>query len=137
MEDQDDFKDIKAVKRESRIARERSEDALTWNVFRYLQKHELIRQAMERFTGEDLVDPEVIYWSYSEREKDRSSLLTAARQSFRKSAGTEPDTIIDSKSHLIFIEAKFTSGNRTTPSGEDVLDKYLMSNDRWYESVFQ
>jgi hypothetical protein len=69
MEDQEDLKDIKAVKRESRMARERSEDALTWNVFRYLQKHDLIFQAMERFTGEYLVDPEMIFWSYSAVEK--------------------------------------------------------------------
>lgn len=29
--------DVKKVKRESRMARERSEDALSWNVFRYLE----------------------------------------------------------------------------------------------------
>jgi hypothetical protein len=36
------LKKIKKSKRESRIARENSEDALTWNVFRYLERKNLI-----------------------------------------------------------------------------------------------
>jgi len=36
--DLDLFKRIKKVKRESRIARDNSEDAVTWNVFRFLEK---------------------------------------------------------------------------------------------------
>ena len=43
--DLDLFERIKRVKRESRIARDRSEDAITWNVFRFLEKFE--------FKGED------------------------------------------------------------------------------------
>ncbi|MEO2077382.1 MAG: hypothetical protein ABGX20_18775 [Bacillus sp. (in: firmicutes)] len=129
--------DIKGVKRECRMARERSEDALTWNVFRYLQNHDLISQTLERFTGELLVEPEVIYWSYSAADKGVSSLLKAARKSFRESAGTEPDIIINSKHHIIFVEAKFTSGNETRPKREAVLDKYLAANDGWYQQVFQ
>lgn len=37
------FDEIKKVKRESRIARDNSEDALTWNVFRFLDKEGLAR----------------------------------------------------------------------------------------------
>ena len=33
------FNNIKNVKRESRVARDNSEDAVTWNVFRFLVRH--------------------------------------------------------------------------------------------------
>jgi hypothetical protein len=37
--DLDLLKRIKSVKRECRIARDNSEDAVTWNVFRFLEKN--------------------------------------------------------------------------------------------------
>ena len=35
---------IMPVKRESRIARDNSEDALTWNIFRFLEKENLLQK---------------------------------------------------------------------------------------------
>jgi hypothetical protein len=138
-EDMEYLKTINGFKRESRMARERSEDALTWNVFRYLQNHRLVWQTFERFTGDRLEDPEVIFWSYSDCEKGEFPLLNEARNRFGESkrAGTEPDLIICSKNHLIFVEAKFTSGNDTAPSKEDYLEKYIVANDGWYANVFK
>jgi hypothetical protein len=131
------LEEIKDAKRESRMARERSEDALTWNVFRYLHKNQLLSLALERFIGEFLEDPEIIYWSYSSVEKGVSSLLREARNTFGETSGTEPDLIINSKNHLIFIEAKFTSSNQTKPRTEGYLKKYAESQDGWYQAVFQ
>lgn len=133
------LEEISNIKRESRMARERSEDALAWNVFRYLHKHQLFGETMEQLipTKEKLEEPEVIYWSYSPRELGKSSILTKARKAFNELSGTEPDIIINSKRHLIFIEAKFTSGNSTKPSNEDILNKYYEAKDKWYQNVFQ
>jgi hypothetical protein len=136
-EDTEYLMKIKKVKRESRIARERSEDALTWNVFRYLEKHELIGEVVERFTSDIIVNPEIIYWSYSEREAGISSLLKEARRAFNERAGTEPDIIINSRDHIVFIEAKFTSGNKTKPKNLGPLQTYATLNNRWYQNVFQ
>ena len=36
------FSELKSFKRESRIARENSEDAVSFNIFRYLQKNKLL-----------------------------------------------------------------------------------------------
>ena len=38
---------IKELKRESRITRDNSEDALTWNVFRFLEKNNLIGEFLK------------------------------------------------------------------------------------------
>jgi hypothetical protein len=136
-EDERYLANIMRIKRESRMARERSEDALTWNVFRYLHNNHLLSKTLERFIGELLKNTEMIYWSYSSDTNGVSPLLAEARHSFGERAGTEPDVIIDSDDHIIFIEAKFTSGNHTKPRNESVLDKYAKSNNYWYEKVFQ
>ena len=41
------FNEIKSVKRESRISRDNSEDGVTWNVFRFLEKNNLLNKMVE------------------------------------------------------------------------------------------
>ena len=107
----------KLFKRDSRMARERSEDTLTWNVFRYLEKKQLRNEAIERFIRDVIEESELIFFFYFELEGGTLSLLKEERRTFQESTGTEPDIIIDSKEHIIFIEVKFTSGNRIKPKG--------------------
>src|SRR5579863_8550699 len=47
------WESIKApgVKRECRVARDNSEDAVTWNVFRYLERQDLIAKFIELIAG--------------------------------------------------------------------------------------
>ena len=41
---------IGAVKRESRMARDNGEDAITWNVFRFLEKNRLVENWLKDIT---------------------------------------------------------------------------------------
>lgn len=76
------FKKIKKVKRESRMARENSEDAVIWNVFRYLERNSLVDGFLSLITGLYLESSEVIYWSYSQKENKVFYLLNKARREF-------------------------------------------------------
>ncbi len=76
------FNRIKKVKRENRMAHDNSEDALTWNVFRFLEKHQLLANFLEDLVKRTLENAEIIYWSYSQLQKDVWSSLKTAREEF-------------------------------------------------------
>jgi len=80
--DLDLFKMIRTVKRESRIARDNSEDAVTWNVFRFLERNNLVEKTLSPIIGVPLKSSEVIYWSYSQKENSSWSELNKARKEF-------------------------------------------------------
>jgi hypothetical protein len=112
--DLDLLKKIKTVKRENRIARDNSEDAVTWNVFRFLERNNLVDGFLSSCVGKDLKSAEVIYWSYSQKEHNTWSLLKKTRKEFgeEKQRGSEPDIIIKTDKALFFIEVKLTSPNK-------------------------
>ena len=135
------FSKIKKVKRESRIARDNSEDAVTWNVFRFLQKAKLLPGLLTNLTGRPVHGCEPIYWGYSEAEDDVWSPLQQSRAEFetRPKSGSEPDIIIRCDNALFFIEAKLASGNKThlTTKDPNVKEKFVTGGNRWYSSVFR
>ena len=51
-------------KRESRLGRERSEDAVSWNVFRYLELSGLLDAWVASVTGQPESNSRVHYWSF-------------------------------------------------------------------------
>lgn len=130
---------VYGVKRESRMARERSEDALTWNVFRYLEKHGLPAPSLAALTGSPVADPQVIYWSYSAADQGTWPWLAKARSEFGEHPrrSSEPDLIVASDEALFFIEPKFTGDNKTKPSKPHDTKEYLAGGDRWYQQVFR
>ena len=73
--DRDLLKRIVRVKRESRIAHDNSEDALTWNVFRFLEKENLLSDYLSMLSKNEERNLEVMYWSYSQSELTRSELV--------------------------------------------------------------
>jgi hypothetical protein len=90
------FNRICKVKRETkRFARDNSEDAVTWNVFRYLEKEKLLQSFLSELAGFSVGYPdEVIYWSYSQSERKVWSKLQEARENLdkpREGLGTRPD----------------------------------------------
>ncbi len=129
---------IAKVKRESRMARDNSEDALTWNVVRYLERSQTLGPWLESITGSAVWNPHTIYWSYCQRAGTTWPLLAEARNEFGEAPhrSSEPDIILESDDVLYWIEAKFLSGNETTPSSPNDSKKYLSGGDRWYERVF-
>ena len=134
---------IKAVKGECRMARERSEDAVTWNVFRFLEHYNVLGEVFTPL-GCPITEPaEVIYWSYSPNHGETWFDLLEARLAFKEarnvddaqSHGSEPDLIIKSPSALLFIEAKFTASNDTT-SRRQSGDGYIRGGEGWFGQVF-
>jgi hypothetical protein len=131
---------IMPVKRESRIARDNSEDALTWNVFRFYEKENLLQNYLSRLSNAEEKNPEIMYWSYSQSEQTTWSKLFQARQEFERNPtkGSEPDLIIKTDKTLFIIEAKLNASNNTVPTSKDPLvkEKYLSGGSRWYQNVF-
>jgi hypothetical protein len=143
--DIDRFKKIKEVKRESRIARENSEDAVTWNVFRFLGKNNLLPGFLTNLTGQKYNNAELILWSYSPKQNDTWNLLNRARSEFGEqiNRGSEPDIIVLTDKALFFIEAKVLAGNDTSGTGETLErhlnepKKYISGGNNWYSHVFR
>lgn len=137
--DQNYIKEILKRKRvRAQLFHDNSEDAVTWTVFRYLEKEKLVNGFLDKLSGVMVERPKLIYWSYSPSEQHAWSDLEKAREEFgeRKKRGSEPDLIIKSDNALFFIEAKLTASNET-PGRPDNLKKYLTGGNGWYDSVFQ
>jgi hypothetical protein len=130
---------IKKVKRESRITRDNSEDALTWNVFRFMENNNLLNIILGPVIDVDLKLSEIIYWSYSQKENNVWSKLNFARKEFGESINnsSEPDIIIKNNKALIFIEAKLSSGNNTSPSNKNNSKNYETGGNNWFLKVFK
>jgi hypothetical protein len=103
-----------------RLGNEKSEDALTWNVFRTLQECALLHVVARRITGREIrVEPRLYLWgmSISDETFEPWDLLLAARKRFESNLPvdrppTEPDIALYLPGYyLILIEAKFTSPN--------------------------
>lgn len=129
---------IKGVKRESRMARDNSEDALSWNVFRYLEKRGHLSAILSCIIGRDLGKLQLVYWSYSPSSHSVWPELTVARQEFGEQLqrSSEPDLIAFNDKVILFIEAKFTASNETTPSDPENQKKYVTGGNGWYHQVF-
>lgn len=139
--DQDDIsllRCISTVKRENRMGRDNSEDALTWNVFRYLEKSDLLDGLVSDILGISSSAAHIVYWSYSQKERGLLKILKQAREEFElvPSKGSEPDLIIITDQSFIIIEAKLTAGNKTRPGQDKVEGKYVSSGDNWWSEVF-
>jgi hypothetical protein len=135
------FNRIGIVKREiNRIARDNSEDAVTWNIFRYLEKQKLLKPLLSKIAGYVVVNPEIIYWSYCQSENSIWSELHKAHLEFETNPekGSEPDVIIQAKNALFLIEAKLNAKNETTPSSNSpqVEERYTKGGNNWYRTIF-
>lgn len=141
--DLDLLKRIRAVKRERRIVRDNSEDAVTWNVFRFLERNNLVEMVLSSIIGVTLKSSEVIYWSYNQKENSSWSELNKARKEFGEKIqrSSEPDVIIKTDTTLFFIEAKLTSGNETRNEtnlrNTSNSKKYETGGDNWFSKVFK
>lgn len=137
-EDLDLLNRMERDRRDGGIARDNSEDAVTWNVFRFVDKAHLVAPLLNHLLGTDLVDPEVIYWSYRAEEGSTWSALQRAREEFgehpRKSSG--PDVIINSSQALIFIEPRLIADNATRPDSKKARKEYLRGGKHWFPRVF-
>ncbi|MEI6091016.1 MAG: hypothetical protein WCR42_11225 [bacterium] len=137
--DQDLFEKINKVKRESRISRDNSEDAVTWNVFRYFDRNKILSDFLSKISNDVHNVIELMLWSYSPNEFKGWSWLNKARLEFGETIvrGSEPDIIILTDTTLFFIEAKFNAGNNTVPSAPDNKKEYTIGGQNWFGQVFK
>jgi hypothetical protein len=137
--DRDLLERIIGTKRESRIARDNSEDAVTWNVFRFLEKYNLLSLFLSKLVGYPIEDSVPIYWSYSQSERNIWSPLRKAREQFeiKPRSGSEPDVIIGTSTALFLVEAKLTANNNTILKSKNpmVQERYEKGGNEWYRSV--
>ena len=107
-------------KQDDRMARETSEDAITWNVFRYLETSGFLGPWLERISGVPVGKTSLTYWSYCDEPGVQKvwPMLAAARKQFRERTDhpSEPDLIADTDAGVFWIEGKLTAFNKTKPS---------------------
>ncbi|MFC1462959.1 hypothetical protein ACFLQU_05060 [Verrucomicrobiota bacterium] len=139
--DHDLLNDHLKDKRESRIARDNSEDAKTWNVFRFLENSDILADYLTSIVDSPQSNPTTFFWSYSKEEKTGWSLLNEARIEFGETVrhGSEPDLMVLTDQTLFFIEAKLTATNNTAPIRKDpkYRKKYDTGADAWFSRVFK
>jgi len=134
------WEQIKRVKRVNKVSSDNSEDAVTWNVFRYIEKHGLLGQFVNAVTGANVAkSPQLVYWSYCQNTRQAWQPLISAAQSFGESTArrSEPDLIVVDKDILLFIEAKVGAKNHTPRKATDPCKKYPTGCNGWYSKVFQ
>ena len=117
---------VKQLKVESwRLGNERSEDALSWNLFVSLAKLGALAPAVRLLTGLDAdAEPELYLWGVRITTGDpcRWDRLLAIRDELERGAGfpTEPDIVLRVPGvALVLIEAKFGSPNGTLKGQEE------------------
>ncbi|MDP2643483.1 MAG: hypothetical protein Q8P24_00945 [Desulfobacterales bacterium] len=139
------LENVKRSKRESRIARDNSEDALSWNVFRHLQRSVVLHlwiKSMSLYEREKIQD--VVFWSHSLSAGRQWGLLNDARITFGEDIkrGSEPDIVIVTDRCIYFVEAKLTATNKTSGNGETLARRlanpkeYVTANDGWFSEIF-
>jgi hypothetical protein len=103
-----------------RFGSENSEDALTFNVFRSLQRAGLLHKIAQLCTGSNIAqEPRLLLWGLEQKADgvEPWDLLIRARERFESDLPegrpkTEPDiTLFLPGKYLVLIEAKFTSPN--------------------------
>jgi hypothetical protein len=112
----------------SRQGRERDEDSLTWNVFRYLERNKRLEDLLESLMTESLEKSalfstnqgtieKMIYWSVDVNDPHPKvwDVLLKVRQKIGEKpfAGSEPDLIAVLPNWVIFVEIKYESSSVT------------------------
>jgi hypothetical protein len=106
----------------NRMGRERDEDSLVWNVFRFLERQGLLNKLFEDNIGnKDTLFPwgpieKVVYWSVDMEKMAEWEDLQKARNAIGESCshGSEPDIIVVFKNVIVLIEAKLDSPSITS-----------------------
>jgi hypothetical protein len=144
-----------------RLGSENSEDALTWNIFGGLLYYERLHHVYNQLTGANSSPNqlELFLWGlkidFNTQQVEPWEPLMKVRASLEndiKHFFTEPDIMILGPTHLICIEAKFTSGNPIVLNGkhdidgekpnsrEGLIERYVRSiqiNDKWTHPAIQ
>jgi len=128
---------LKYKRVKAQLYHDNSEDSVTWNFFRFLERNNVVSSVLGSILGFTFKSPEIIYWSYCRKGNDVWSELSKARSEFgeAQNIGSEPDIIIKTEDTLLFIEAKLSSPNKinfnnnhTAEEKTDRIGKYSKGN---------
>ncbi|TKJ29648.1 MAG: hypothetical protein CEE40_07875 [Chloroflexi bacterium B3_Chlor] len=143
--DRDLLDRILAAKRSSaQLHHENSEDAVTWNVFRFMDSQKLLSGFLAGLCSSPVTNPEMVYWSYSDSQRDVWDELARAREEFgeRPQQASEPDLIVPSDGALFVIEAKMKAActgdfnrNHTAEEKEERIGRYSRGDRFLRQSV--
>lgn len=137
-----------------RLGSENSEDSLSWNIFAGLLHYERLHRVYNYITGETAShnNIELFLWGLKidlndDQHPNPWKPLSGVRNALEprkeiRRFRTEPDIMILGPSHLVCIEAKFTSGNPIAinkyvaaghkPKSKDALiERYIQRNKIW------
>ena len=114
----DDRQRLEAIlrgKRESRMGHEHSEDAVTWNLFRFFERHECLAPAMREICPCPGGEPGLtVFWTTHEGSLWDSFKFCSDQIPEKTIARSESDLILLWEHRLlVVIEAKFRSPNRS------------------------
>jgi hypothetical protein len=123
-----------------RLGSENSEDALTWNIFAGLLYYKKLHKVYNQLTEENATSNQLdlFLWGlkidFNTQESSPWHRLLEVRavlepRSEVRRFPTEPDIMILGPTHLVCIEAKFTSGNPVVFEGKDVKDEKPKSRE--------
>ena len=122
--DADDRARLTAIlhgKRESRMGHEHSEDAITWNVFRFFERHGCLAPAMRTICPCPDDEPLTVFWTTHDGCLWEPYRRCSDQIPERASARSESDLIFVWEHKLIVVvEAKFRSPNRSDPTKWEV-----------------
>ena len=138
-----------------RLGYENSEDALSLNIFGWLHLNKQLPCIYQRWTGVKVHHDQLklFLWGmeidFSGKPLEVWGPLQQVRESLESDVGrfkTEPDIMILGPTHLVCIEAKFTSGNplcveKSNKPGEKPKsvelhkERYIISNNLWQKPV--
>ena len=107
------------------MGHEHSEDAVTWNVFRFFKCHDCIAPAIRTICPCPDSEPLTVFWTTRNRCLWDSYRLCSDRIPEKATARSESDLIfLWENKLLVVVEAKFRSPNRSDPAKrEDELRK--------------
>jgi hypothetical protein len=115
--DADDQARLDAIlrgKRESRIGHEHSEDAVTWNVFRFFERHASFSPAIRTICPCPDSEPLAVFWTTHNGCLWDSCRLCSDQIPEKPTARSESDLIfLWEHKLLVVVEAKFRSPNRS------------------------
>lgn len=128
------FNNLRMIKRFDEFRSPNCEDAVCWNVFRFLQKSNTLDDFLTETTGLPVSNAKVIYWSLDGNKTwDK---LAEARKEFKERRGSEPDLIVVSDTIIFFIEAKLFDSNEKTPRSNNG-EGYVTGGNKWFQKVFK
>jgi hypothetical protein len=112
--------DILRGKRESRMGHEHSEDAVTWNVFRFFERHACLSPAIKEICPCPTDEPLTVFWTTHNGCLWEPYRLCSEQLSEKASSGSESDLIfLWPQKLVVVVEAKFRSANRSDMSKRD------------------